>query len=86
MMLHAGQAYRLERRSGLYRVVARLEVVRGNWRLLEDWCLKLPDNQPEMETVDKKQIYEMAQRLNECWVHRPSATDMDHAKKTVSLT
>ena len=46
MVRPAGQAYCWVTCLGWYREVAWLEVATGNWRLLEEWCLGLPDNLP----------------------------------------
>ena len=49
MLLPAGQKYCWLTCSVLYRVVALLEVARGNWCLLEEWYLKPLDSWPKKQ-------------------------------------
>ena len=49
MLLPAGQEYCWLTCSVLYRVVALLEVARGNWCLLEEWYLKPQDSWPKKQ-------------------------------------
>ena len=49
MLLPAGQEYCWLTYSVLYRVVALLEVARGNWCLLEEWYLKSQDSWPKIK-------------------------------------